>query len=108
MHTLNKLVRWFASNCNGDWEHGYGIKINTLDNPGWHVDINLVDTSLEGRVLQPISIDRSDTDWVRCKVENGLFRGFGGVDNLIEILDLFSDWAAKEGETPKGVGDDKG
>ena len=104
MDTLNKLVRWFASNCNGDWEHGYGVKIDTLDNPGWCVDINLVDTLLDGRTLQPISIDRSDTDWVRCRVENGLFRGRGGVDNLIEILDLFFDWAAEEGGWRCGVG----
>jgi hypothetical protein len=97
MDTLTKLIHWYASNCNGDWEHGYGVKIDTLDNPGWSVDIDLTETPLDGRIFQPITIERSDTDWVFCKVEKGRFCGAGGVDNLIEILDLFFDWNGKEG-----------
>lgn len=31
------LSNWHKLNCNGDWEHTYGIKIETLDNPGWLV-----------------------------------------------------------------------
>lgn len=32
---LGRLERWYAAQCNGDWEHTYGITIETLDNPGW-------------------------------------------------------------------------
>jgi hypothetical protein len=28
------LEAWYASRCDGEWEHGYGISIETLDNPG--------------------------------------------------------------------------
>lgn len=29
------LQKWYKSQCDGDWEHEYGIKIETVDNPGW-------------------------------------------------------------------------
>lgn len=38
---LKWLENWYSSNCDGDWEHGYGIRIETLDNPVWAVRINL-------------------------------------------------------------------
>ena len=38
------LSDWYESNCNDDWEHGYGVKIETLDNPGWLVQIDLFGT----------------------------------------------------------------
>ncbi len=48
LNSLDRLEQWFRSMCNGDWEHTYGIKILTLDNPGWIVAIELRDTPLFG------------------------------------------------------------
>ena len=31
---LEWLMNWYESNCDGDWEHSYGVKIESLDNPG--------------------------------------------------------------------------
>ena len=28
----------FANECDGDWEHENQVKIETVDNPGWHTD----------------------------------------------------------------------
>ena len=42
------LQNWFKSQCDGDWEHEYGVKIETVDNPGWYVVINLTGTECEG------------------------------------------------------------
>jgi len=38
------LQQWYLQQCDGDWEHGYGLHIGTLDNPGWTVDVNLAGT----------------------------------------------------------------
>lgn len=38
---LKGLQDWYCSQCNGDWEHGYGVSIETLDNPGWSLKIEL-------------------------------------------------------------------
>lgn len=48
---LGFLQRWYESQCDTEWEHEFGVKIDTLDNPGWLVTVDLVDTDVEGRIL---------------------------------------------------------
>ena len=43
---LDWIANWYISQCDGRWEHFYGIKIDTLDNSGWGVEIDLSDTDL--------------------------------------------------------------
>ena len=93
---LRALEDWYGSVCNGDWEHTYGVKIGTLDNPGWTVDIDLLETPLAGAQLDRIVIDRTDDDWVQYWVEDGVFKGCGGVRNLSEILRWFGEWKATQ------------
>ena len=92
MNNLQWLQKFYLSNCNGDWEHGYGIKIDTLDNPGWAVYIHLEDTKLENLQFDSVNIERNEDNWIVCKVENNIFSSFGGPENLDEILDIFRKW----------------
>ena len=48
---FKELQDWYQQECDGNWEHQYGIKIDTLDNHGWYVAIDLVETSLENKNL---------------------------------------------------------
>lgn len=96
MDHLHELQEWFEAVCNGDWEHTFGITIQTLDNPGWAIDIDLKDTALEKIDFMPIQVERTERDWFRCVIENGKFIGRGGVANLYEILGIFSDWARNQ------------
>ncbi|ULO09522.1 immunity 53 family protein [Paenibacillus sp. 19GGS1-52] len=82
MSGLKWLENWYLENCDGDREHGYGIKIETLDNPGWAVDIHLDGTWLEDKMFQIIKIDRTEMDWVYCSVSDNIFKGNGGPNNL--------------------------
>ncbi|MFC5401676.1 immunity 53 family protein [Cohnella soli] len=92
MNVVLWLEDWFNGNCNDDWEHGYGIQIVTLDNPGWSVDISLVDTDIEHESFSAMEIERSDENWLHCFIEDGIFKGRGGPKNLGEILNIFRDW----------------
>jgi hypothetical protein len=91
------IQKWFLLQCNDAWEHSYGIKIDTLDNPGWTVMIDLVGTSLENKTLNRISIDRAEDDWINCFAADNKYRGFGGPQNLIEILTTFKNWTESNG-----------
>lgn len=95
MEILLKLQQWYQHHCDGDWEHGNGIKIDTLDNPGWEISISLEGTELEDMAFQSISIERSDNDWIICRINEKakIFEGFGGPFNLIELLSIFLNWA---------------
>jgi Immunity protein 53 len=77
MNELEELQQWYASNCNGDWEHGYGIEINTMDNPGWHLRVELDETNLENYSFTSIQIENNEHDWYNCKVEKDKFEAFG-------------------------------
>ena len=96
MTTIEWLQHWFHSYCNGDWEHDEGIQLQTLDNPGWTLTVNLESTSLENRPFLRIQHDRNEDDWVRCWVESHRFEGRCGPCNLVELLEMFRTWAESE------------
>ena len=107
---LEELENWYVSNCDGDWEHQYGVKIETQDNPGWSVQVNLIFTALEDAPFQRIQVDDSETDWYVCWVESrepqhpealtaaeirnaNIFHGRGGAQNLRDIIRVFVEWS---------------
>jgi len=93
MTEINKLEEWYAWQCDGSWEHQYGISISTLDNPGWSLKIDLANTDLIDRAFTDIKIDRSKDDWVVARRSKDIFEAFGGTKNLKEMIRVFLDWA---------------
>ena len=92
--TLRRLADWYRSQCDGGWEHGQGVRIDTLDNPGWSVTVNLAGTVLENRPFKTKESRYEDeTDWLRCWKEGTEFRAACGVGRLEDALVVFLDWA---------------
>jgi hypothetical protein len=91
--TLVWLQHWYATHCDGDWEHLYGVEIGTLDNPGWRVKVNVQETELEGREFMDYWHEATEHNWMMCRVRDGVFEGAGGPHNLQEILVKFQEWA---------------
>ena len=98
MNVIDDVQKWYAANCDGYWEHGCGVKIETLDNPGWSVSINLKDTNLEGKRFESFQRETSEERWISCRVEGDEFRGFGDETKLEEILKVFLEWAKSQNE----------
>jgi argininosuccinate synthase len=84
------LMAWYRSQCDRDWEHQHGIRIGTLDNPGWSLDVNLAETAQAGKVLPQKMVERSEDDWVFVEVKDDAFRARGGPGNLAEMIQLFA------------------
>jgi len=91
--SLTWLQAWYMSNCDGDWEHGCGISIETLDNPGWRVRLELTGTSLDGRAFDRFEHQRDEHDWLRMWLEDGALHFACGPLNLSEALFRFREWA---------------
>lgn len=87
------LIQWFDRHCDGDWEHQYGIELETLDNPGWSLKITIQETELQDKQFEEIAIERSESDWIFCKTNKGFFEGNCGVHNLPELIQNFREWA---------------
>jgi hypothetical protein len=96
MDVFTWLQDWYIQNCDGDWEHCYGIKIETLDNPGWCIDIDLTGTNLEDEQFQTTSLQRSDNNWFYCEVADNIYKGHGGIANLKEIIEIFYQWVTEK------------
>lgn len=86
---MNGIETWYKERCDGDWEHSYGVSITTLDNPGWNVEIDLLETPWSDLIRRFLRTERSDSDWVQSEVKDGKFVGSGGIANLSEILNIF-------------------
>lgn len=99
MKTLKSIKEWYHSQCDGDWEHSYGVKIQNIDNPGWQVNIDFRDAELEHVDFPEVSYgvgedsDTSGDEWMLCRRTEFEFDGCGGPFKLTEILDTFLEWA---------------
>lgn len=96
MELLKRLQNWYKMHCDGDWEHSYGVIIDTLDNPGWKLSVDLTDTLLEDAEFLPIHIEHKDNEndfWMDCQKKEKTFIGMGSPDSLEDLLAVFLDWA---------------
>ena len=89
---LVDIQNWYAANCDGYWEHQNGLRIETLDNPGWLVEIDVGSFRSHFEGFEVVKFDRSNDDWLRCELDGDKFKGFGGPGNLREILGIFMFW----------------
>jgi hypothetical protein len=99
MNALVHLQEWYMSQCNGDWEHTYGVKIGTFDNPGWWLEVELTHSELEGKSFatvehgKPADSIEDDPDWFICQLKDNKFVAHGGPLNLNKMVEIFVTWA---------------
>ncbi len=90
--SLSELERWYAAQCNGEWELGSGIRIESLDNPGWQAHISLRDTRKQRAQLRKVRIDRDEKNWIHYWIDSQVFHIACGPTNLSEAIDIFVHW----------------
>jgi hypothetical protein len=93
MTTIERLQHWYSNHCNGEWEHGFGVNIETIDNPGWSCTLSLAGTPFESHDFAPVNIERSENDWLMLSATPMEFKIHCGPKNLEESLTIFCDWA---------------
>ncbi len=99
MNTLARLQAWYAQQCDGDWEHSFGVSIQSCDNPGWWVKINLAGTTLQTRCFAEIKEGVDDKriplgpDWLCCYTADDTWHGASDAAKLERILEVFLAWA---------------
>lgn len=100
---LTELIKWFSLLCDGDWEHGEGITIESLDNPGWHIKICLEGTLLEEVPFDEIkrgdSEDFNDENWLECRRDDRFFIAMCGRGVLEEAIGIFVKWMNENTDT---------
>lgn len=89
LHPADFLATWYSSRCDGDWEHQYGVRIETLDNPGWALDVDLTGSPFETAVRPRSIVEHSEVDWIAVDIGGGVFRARGGPMNLVDLMEAF-------------------
>ena len=98
---LTWLMQWYLAECNDDWEHSYGVKIDTLDNPGWTLKIDLRETGLIGRPFKRVEQGEPASDleewrslgsWLVADVKGDVFDVACGPLDLPAAIQVFRDW----------------
>lgn len=93
MSNLEKLQNWYLTQCNEDWEHQYGVKVDSLDNPGWKLEIDIEGTDLEKVPFDEVKVNYdSEADWIICQVKDGKFIGASGPLLLENMIAVFLEW----------------
>ncbi len=101
-NAVTRLQVWYQHHCNGEWENDFGILIESTDNPGWWIKIDLRGTELEHAAFAEVNRGNASglnprPPWMRCYVdEKSVFHGAGDPTTLQEILDTFLQWADSE------------
>jgi hypothetical protein len=97
--SLSLLARWYAANCNGEWEHHHGISITSTDNPGWWIKVGLRGTALAERSFEPVAegLDAAgfpaQLRWLHCCVRGDEWHGAGDETRLEELVNRFLRWS---------------
>ncbi len=86
------LQTWYKTQCDGEREHQYGVRIDTLDNPGWSVKMQLRLTHFASSPEREIRKERAKNQWIVCRNLNQRFERFGDAQKLTTILQTFRQW----------------
>lgn len=87
------LMKWYNDKCDGNWEHLFGIKIDSIDNPGWSITIDLDDTNVAE--LSWIYYETNDNDWYGYKIEDRKFVASGDPFKLDYLIGIFKSFIIK-------------
>ncbi len=86
---IDWLEKWYNSKCNGEWEHQHVLKIESLDNPGWNVEIDFNGTGIKVENVQWKLHEISENDWIGYSVMNNVFSSSGDPLKLNLMLEIF-------------------
>lgn len=89
---LEFLQRWFNDQTDGDWEHGDGITIESLDNPGWYLTVGLTGTALEGRTVSRQERRDGEDSWLHFWSDGSRFEAACGPVGLVQAIEAFQQF----------------
>jgi Immunity protein 53 len=98
MDPFARLASWYEQQCDGEWEHHSGVSIESLDNPGWKLEVDLKPAPAD-QEARTIAVDgsppttengyRNGPSWMVCEVRDGKFMGAGDPSRLVELVSRF-------------------
>jgi hypothetical protein len=89
---LEWLDTWYQNQCDGEWEHSRGMRLESLHERGWQLTIHLVGTSAANTSPQRLNLDTPCGEWIQCSISEDRFQGSGDPRKLEQIIGVFRQW----------------
>ncbi|TGN21626.1 immunity 53 family protein [Empedobacter tilapiae] len=96
---IDWLQNWYESQCDGDWEHYYGIKIETLDNPGWDISVD-INNYIVADISWSIYGD-FNSKWIGFKIKDSKFNGSCDPTSFKILLEVLKEIIDYQTNNPK-------
>jgi hypothetical protein len=102
LNWFGNYLSWYESNCDGYWEHSYGINIQSTDDPGFSITIDLKETECEGapsRIIEHDFLKRYEENpvkrWYKIEVEQDKFVAYSSIASFDEVFRVFFELVAE-------------
>lgn len=95
---FHDIIEWYQSHCDDSWEDQYGVRLETLDNPGWLLTVDLIHTDLQGRTMTEVREGIAPEEhpvsprWIHCFVRENQFRGACDPAQVARLFQTFSQF----------------
>lgn len=100
---IPKLLEWYNSQCDGEWEHCYKAEISMSAGPSWKLSVDLDETELQDKRFVTKETRLGAENWLSCRLSEDLetsgssstrrFEADGDSSKLSEIIRVFEVWA---------------
>jgi len=96
------ITEWHQRRCDGSWEHQYGVRLETPDNPGWLLTVDLIHTDLPGRAMAEVREGMAPEDhpvsprWICCSVSDNQFRGACDPTQAARVFQIFHQFRCSQ------------
>lgn len=94
---LDWLQLWYHSQCDGDWEHQYGVTMTLKKSEEWEFDIDLTYTEMQGIHLSDAEQSDPEGGWLRWRSDGWHFRAECSRKNVIAVIAEFRTWVESSG-----------
>ncbi len=88
---LEWLEDWYQRQCDGDWEHRQGIRLESQGR-GWRLTISLEGTSAQNIAPNRLNFGTNGAEWIDCSISEDRFEGAGDPHRLEQIIGVFRKW----------------
>jgi hypothetical protein len=86
---LDQLQAWYLEQCDGEWELDGSIRIDTIENPGWSLTVDLEGTAYAGLTLDRKEDDAGEADWIHWWSDGSQFHAYAGPAGLTRAVHEF-------------------
>ena len=99
------LIEWYVAQCDGRREHDYGVRLGTLDNPGWLLTVDLIHSDLQGQDMPELNEGCNPEGhpvsprWLHASVRANVFRAACDPTQVARLFQIFDAFRRSIGST---------